>query len=194
MQIFVKKMEHSCACNRFIAYYYFTDGFMEKIAPTDQDVLGRILGCVTSHWFKSLDRLLTEEGFEFDHVRMIVLINVFHHPGLCQSCFTDMAGRDKASITRMIDEMETSGLLKRSPDEEDRRRKLLYLTDQGKDTTLRLMKIGKRLEKQALTGIKPDNVSICRDVLLKVYTNLNVKENGGMRCHVNNETVDEADR
>lgn len=155
---------------------------MEKLELTQNDVLGRIVGHVSTLWLKGLDNALSENGYDLDHVRMIILVNISSHPGLCQSCFVDLAGRDKASLTRIIDDLEQSGLLKRYPDSEDRRRKLLRLTPRGSQIAAELMELGKDLEARAQEGIDSDELNECKDTLLKVHANLLAKETGHVEC------------
>ncbi len=149
---------------------------MEKLELKENDVLGRIVGYVSSLWLKGLDNALSESGYDLDHVRMIILINVHRHPGLCQSCFVDLVGRDKASLTRIIDSLENSGFLKRYPDSEDRRRKLLRLTSEGNRIALELIQLGRELETRAEEGIDDSELALCKKTLLKVHSNLSAKE------------------
>lgn len=51
--------------------------------------------------------------------------------GINQQEIADQTIKDKASITYLLDNIEKRGLLYRKEDEQDRRNKLVYLTEEG---------------------------------------------------------------
>ena len=80
--------------------------------------------------------------------------------------------RDKTATTRWIDFLEAKDLVVRIPDKADRQQKLIYLTKKGREMVGELMQIVWKTEEDALRGIEPQKIAICKEVLKQVRGNL----------------------
>lgn len=60
-----------------------------------------------------------------------ILIDLHHNPGKSLKELSANRGVQPATVTNMIDRMEKGGLVRRTPDEKDRRMVRVYLTEQG---------------------------------------------------------------
>ena len=87
---------------------------------------------------------------------------------LCTSTF-----RDKPSITRLVDNLEKLELVKRVPDESDRRVNKVVLTKAGQKLQDQTMQMAEETLNEALAGVPSELVEICKQVLQTVYDNLN---------------------
>ncbi len=70
-----------------------------------------------------------------------ILANVYRFPGLTQQ---DLANRmlvGRSNLSMLLPELERRGLVKRTPDGEDRRVRRLTLTSEGRVLTLRALKV-----------------------------------------------------
>jgi DNA-binding MarR family transcriptional regulator len=86
---------------------------------------------------------------------------------LCNATF-----RDKPSITRLVDNLEKLQLVKRVPSENDRRINLIYLTRPAQRLQEETMELAEATLNEALEGVPPERVDICKEVLQIVYDNL----------------------
>jgi DNA-binding MarR family transcriptional regulator len=86
---------------------------------------------------------------------------------LCKATF-----RDKPSITRLVDNLEKAGLVKRIAAENDRRINRIYLTKQAQKLQQESMDIAEQTLNEALNGVSPEKIEICKEVLQVVYDNL----------------------
>ena len=125
----------------------------------------RIAGCHNA-MSEATVRALNQAGFAGSQVRYSVLRSLFFAENHCLT-HADTSRRVSVSpgtLTRVVDGMETDGLVARLTDPTDRRVTLIQLTPMGKDMSKRLVPVVARLrtelfevfsedEKQTLTTL-----------------------------------------
>lgn len=74
---------------------------------------------------------LSESARDLTKPRYAILRAVHAEPGIDQGAAGAQAGSDKATVTALLDRLERQGLIRRQVDGSDRRRRRLYLTEQG---------------------------------------------------------------
>ncbi len=77
--------------------------------------------------------IFTEEAsdFGFSPTQYSVLAFIHIEPGINQNMLGDHIALDRSSVTKCGDTLEERGLLKRIVDKNDRRARLLHITDEG---------------------------------------------------------------
>jgi DNA-binding MarR family transcriptional regulator len=101
-----------------------------------------------------------------------VLYQLWKEDGKSQQELCNTTFRDKPSITRLIDNLEKLSLVKRVSDEKDRRINKVFLTRNGQKLQDETMELAEATLNEALDGVPPDQVDMCKEVLQKVYDNL----------------------
>jgi transcriptional regulator, MarR family len=102
-----------------------------------------------------------------------VLYHLWKEDGKSQQELCNATFRDKPSITRLIDNLEKLNLVKRVPDDKDRRINKVYLTRAAQKLQDETMELAEATLNEALEGVPPAQVELCKEVLQKVYDNLN---------------------
>jgi DNA-binding MarR family transcriptional regulator len=102
-----------------------------------------------------------------------VLYQLWKEDGKSQQELCTATFRDKPSITRLIDNLEKLNLVKRVSDSRDRRINKVFLTKQALKLQEDTMSLAEQTLNEALEGVPPDQVDLCKEVLQKVYDNLN---------------------
>jgi len=102
-------------------------------------------------------RMAQESAFEaFSHLsreigespgRFATLTLIAENPGISQSALGHAAGRDKSSMTPVLDDLVRRGLVARARSDEDRRTYRLNLTAAGANTLARLTACARRHEQ-----------------------------------------------
>ena len=69
--------------------------------------------------------------------------------------------------------MERNNIVVRVPDERDRRNKRIFLTHKGRKLQGVLLPHTKSVLQEATSGIPAADLDICKQVLSKMYENLN---------------------
>ena len=101
-----------------------------------------------------------------------VLYHLWKVEGQSQQQLCDATFRDKPSITRLVDNLEKSKLVKRVASKNDRRSNLIFLTNEGKILEEKTMEIANRTLNEALKGVTNGQIEIAKEVLQMVYDNL----------------------
>jgi DNA-binding MarR family transcriptional regulator len=101
-----------------------------------------------------------------------VLYHLWKQDGLSQQELCNATFRDKPSITRLVDNLEKLQLVRRVASEEDRRVNRICLTKLGFKLQEQSMMLAENTLNEALEGVAPEQVDICRGVLQLVYDNL----------------------
>ena len=97
-----------------------------------------------------------------------VLSSLWKKNGQTQQELADIANKNKASITHLIDNLEKRKLVERQVDESDRRNKLVYLTEEGTDLQESLTKVVSKTMKQITANVDKKELKQCRKALKKM--------------------------
>jgi DNA-binding MarR family transcriptional regulator len=79
-------------------------------------------------------------------VQFTLLGYLYHNPGVSQARVGKALDIQRANLVTLLDELEQRQLLRRAPSHDDKRSRVLNLTEQGKDFTERLLDINVRAE------------------------------------------------
>lgn len=101
-----------------------------------------------------------------------ILASLWKKNGQTQQGLANIANKNKASITHLIDNMERRNLVYRQADEGDRRNNFIFLTEEGKDLQESLSKIVKKTIKEITRGIDKKDMKLTKKVLKKIIENL----------------------
>ena len=80
--------------------------------------------------------------------------------------------RDKAQITRLLNDMETHGLIAREPNPEDRRSQLLLLSAKGRDDFAAMQAIETKMVKQMTKGMSREEREALMNAMTQIRDNL----------------------
>lgn len=81
-----------------------------------------------------------------------------------------------STLTRLVDNMEKSGLVERRRDPGDARVVALHVTAAGKRLTRRILPIAERYETVALKGFSTREAEVLRRALGRLYANMEALE------------------
>ncbi|MFY8127012.1 MAG: MarR family winged helix-turn-helix transcriptional regulator [Chitinophagaceae bacterium] len=101
-----------------------------------------------------------------------ILYHLWKEDTQSQQQLCDKSFRDKASITRLIDNLEKQQLVERKPSATDRRINLICLTEQGKNLQQQTIDIANNTMDEALVNISKAEIDVVKNVLQRVYDNL----------------------
>ena len=107
---------------------------------------------------------------------MVHLYHLWKEDGLSQLELGNRTFRDKASTTRLIDNLEKQELVVRVASKEDRRINLVYLTDIAKPLQQITYELANQTMNEALVDISKEEIEVVKNVFQRVYDNLNNKD------------------
>ncbi len=132
-----------------------------------------ITGKASTAVARRLQKNFKEAGIEITIEQWSVLYHLWKEEGQSQQQLCDATYRDKPSITRLVDNLEKSKLVKRVASKNDRRSNLIFLTKEGKILEQKTMEVANITLNEALSGVTNGQVEIAKEVLQMVYNNLN---------------------
>jgi DNA-binding MarR family transcriptional regulator len=121
---------------------------------------------------RRLQKKLKVKGLNITIEQWSVLYHLWKQDGLSQQELCNATFRDKPSITRLVDNLEKLGLVKRIPSETDRRINRIYLTKQAQKLQDQTMELAEETLNEALTAVPVEKIEVCKEVLQVVYDNL----------------------
>jgi len=138
---------------------------------------GELYSFITGKASKAIARRLQKKfnqaGITVTIEQWSVLYQLWKEDGKSQQELCNATFRDKPSITRLIDNLEKLGLVKRVSDAKDRRINKVFLTRNAQRLQEDTMQLAEETLNEALEGVPADQVEMCKEVLQRVYDNLN---------------------
>ncbi|HEX6890396.1 MAG TPA: MarR family transcriptional regulator [Chryseolinea sp.] len=115
--------------------------------------------------FKENNIVVTVEQFS-------VLAMLFYQDGLSQQEISDVLGRDKTTIARVISIMERDKMITRVTNKDDNRGKRIFLTKKGRSIQQKAVGVSGRLYLKALEGLKESQLKAAMKVMTTMTSNL----------------------
>jgi DNA-binding MarR family transcriptional regulator len=130
-----------------------------------------INGIASTAVARRLQKNFRNAGLEITIEQWSILYHLWKEDGLSQQELCTRTFRDKASITRLIDNIEKLGLVERIASKEDRRVNMVYLTDDAKPLQEATYNLANQTMNEALQGISKEEIEIVKSVFQRVYEN-----------------------
>ena len=144
--------------------------------PNNQFKRGELYSFITGVASTAIARRVQKKfnvaGLNLTIEQWSVLYHLWKKDGISQQDLCKASFRDKPSITRLVDNMEKAGLVRRVAAVNDRRINLIYLTKDGQQLQEQTLRLADQTLIEALRGVPADKVEVCKQVLQVVYDNL----------------------
>jgi DNA-binding MarR family transcriptional regulator len=144
--------------------------------PNNQFKRGELYSFITGKASIAIARRLQKKfnasGLQLTIEQWSVLYHLWKDDGKSQQELCNATFRDKPSITRLVDNLERLGLVKRVPSENDRRINKVFLTKEASKLQEQTMRLAEETLNEALEGVPPEHINLCKEVLQQVYDNL----------------------
>lgn len=121
---------------------------------------------------RELQNQFNRYAYDVTTEQWAVLNRLWENDGKTQSDLAIATFKDHANITRMIDLLEKKGLVLRQDDPQDRRSKLIYLTEEGKALQEKLLPLAREVLYRALQGITREEVALMNQLSNRIIQNL----------------------
>ena len=110
----------------------------------------RRLHQISTHVFMTRTR---EAGFDLTPVQFAALDAIRESPGIDQAGLADAVAKDRATIGAVADRLEQKRLVSRKVNAQDKRARILALTDEGEALVLALKPLVEELQADILPGL-----------------------------------------
>ncbi len=114
--------------------------------------------------------LFMEEAADFDvtPVQFAILHALLEQPGEDQVTLATRVAFDAATSGSVIGRLEARGWVRREPDTQDRRRKLLWITPEGEAAVLRMRPAAQRVQERLVAPLTPQEQAQLNALLTKL--------------------------
>ena len=137
-----------------------------------KDSLGRIVTHAHRALINRLQSNFISSGFDVTSGQFHVLSTLKHKEGITQQELSELIPKEKTGTARLVSTLEKRHLVKRTNEESDGRRKLVFLTSKGREIIKSLEVVVQQTSSEAFHGISEDDMEICKDVLKRIIKNL----------------------
>ena len=136
-----------------------------------RDGFGTLVARAARQWRRAVDRHL--QPFGLTEATWLPLIYIARAPALMRQ--KDLAAAltlDGSSVVRLLDALETSGLIERREGDPDRRAKTIALTARGLSIIQQVEAVSREVRNAVLTGLSDEELAISTRALQQVCLNL----------------------
>ena len=138
--------------------------------------LGALLSRVKAEWLAALDRELAADkrlaGLEMSAAQYIIVANLAGLEGAKSAAdLCKVITYDAGAMTRMLDRLESKGLIRRSRSAHDRRLMNLELTEEGRAAYPRMREISMMVANRLLRGFTKSEARLLEGFLLRMLEN-----------------------
>lgn len=113
-----------------------------------------------------------EHGEDVTPEQWAVLIRLWERDGRSQNDLSDATFRDRPTMSRIIDSMESRGLVERRADDGDRRVRTIHLTRRGRELKKKLVPVAERIVARMVAGIPERDLVTTRATLKRMFENM----------------------
>lgn len=108
------------------------------------------------------------EEFDVASGEVAVLNLIDLNPGLTQKDLAKAIVLRKSALTKLVNELERTGLIERRKEGADKRLNALYLTSTGQDRVMRMRPAMDRLQEQMLAPLSPGERAMLFELLWRM--------------------------
>jgi DNA-binding MarR family transcriptional regulator len=119
-----------------------------------------------------LYRRFREAGEEVTPEQWAILLRLWERDGQTQSELSDGTFRDRPTMSRIVDGLESRGWVERRSDETDGRVRKVHLTRRGRDLRAKLVPVARGIVERMVDGIDERALVATRKALQKMFSNL----------------------
>ena len=134
--------------------------------------LGMLIGQVHRLSTKRFVQKSHKFGLDISLDQWLVLGPIWKNEGIAQKDIAEYCGKDKTSVTKIINTLEKKNLVVRVPDQLDHRIKRIVLSNKGKELFLNALPVIEETRDELRSGISDKEIESLITVLTKVYRNL----------------------
>lgn len=119
-----------------------------------------------------LHKAFQVEGINITAEQWAILASLWEEDGVHQSLIAEKIGKDRHTITRMLNLLEKNGFVRRVSTEKDKRLLNVYLTDSGRDIKDKLVSIVLGFGEKAFAGLTQNELTELTRILKHITGNL----------------------
>jgi DNA-binding MarR family transcriptional regulator len=138
----------------------------------NEAVSGLLLRLVYQHYAQDIDAALHEAGFGDIRPAHANVFPFVPPEGITVSGLAELARVRKQTMAQAVEQLESMGYVERRPNPDDRRSRLVYLTERGASVKPVTHATAARVEERWAELMSPEELEALRATLLRLLTEL----------------------
>ena len=139
---------------------------------TPEFLFSLISGKLSAAINRRVYRTFRSHGIEVTPEQWTVMYYLWTRDGVTQQELCNLTFKDKPSMTRLIDNLEKLGCVKRIAGKSDRRINIIKLTEKGREIEPLTKLLVLNVVQEALTGLSTSDIEVGSRVLISIFDNL----------------------
>jgi DNA-binding MarR family transcriptional regulator len=139
--------------------------------------LAESFGYLTGNAYRAINKrlrnLFKAEGHPITVEQFGILVHLWETDGLCQNQIGDIIDKDRAGVSRLINNLEKNDLIIRKSDKNDFRKKKVFLTENGKKLESCSKQLAYQVYSECIADKSESEISNAKSFLRNIKTNLN---------------------
>lgn len=144
---------------------------MSDTLSAARDDFGFRLYLVARLWRREVDETLGRYGLSAATWQPLLHVSRLGE-GIRQRDLAESLGIEGPSLVRLLDTLETQGLIERREDEADRRAKAVHLTEDGRTLVEGIRGVAAEVRERLLAGVADEDMVLCLGLLGRIEGNL----------------------
>jgi DNA-binding MarR family transcriptional regulator len=136
------------------------------------DALGLLLRLLNQHWGDDVHAALQAAGLDGIRAPHANVFPFVPDAGIQVSELARLASMRKQSMAEAVEQLERAGYVERRPDPDDRRARLVLLTDRGRQVRAVAVAAGRAVEAQWTGLTSPEEIAAFRATLQRLLAQL----------------------
>lgn len=157
-------------CSQLVVWATIYWNSMIKV--TDREIFDILSGKISGIINRTVVNAFVRQGLDVTTEQWTVLSCLWDRDKIIQQDICELTGKDKPSVTRLIDNLEKKKLVMRVSDPADRRNNLILLTPKGATIKQEATTIFHDIVHHTLKEISDEELVGAKDVLIRIMQNL----------------------
>lgn len=120
---------------------------------------------------ESFNKVFQQEHFGVSYDQWLIIEQVKNKQGISQIEIANNTGKDRASISRIIKNLQQKGLLTKIHNEENKRANKVYLSPEGLDLSDRMVSVYNEVYHNQFLGIHEREMNLLKEILVRINQN-----------------------
>jgi DNA-binding MarR family transcriptional regulator len=142
----------------------------------DMDSIGQLIAIVRGELVRGLERALADLGVDLRYTQFLVIKRLAASGPMSATELARASELDGGAMTRLLDQLEAKGYLRRRPHEQDRRALRIELTEAGEAIWTHMSAAHKAMLEDAQRDLSQDERDRLRDYLQRMLDVLRDKD------------------
>ncbi|KMK67780.1 MarR family winged helix-turn-helix transcriptional regulator [Puniceibacterium sp. IMCC21224] len=149
----------------------------------DPDALGFLIKDIARLMRAAFEREIDLAALTVTSAEAKVLVYMARCGAVRQHVLAEQLGLAPMSMTCFLDRLEVAGLVVRNVDPDDRRAKIVSLTDAAQDTLVQIAAVGQKAHAVAMQGFSDEEQAMFRHLAMKLRSNLDAaRQDAACQC------------